>query len=160
MAVLTIALLGASHTGVLSLADAVNGALKTSGWQAVLEVVSDKPTRQADLADFDLVLLVGLESTAESRIEALEAADLSIRATLALAAVPYRVLYGTCEERLAHVWHAIESLLPRVEARPRQSTFSDGIKKQPWVWMCEKCSDPQCEHRLLTALLARRADTL
>ena len=27
----------------------------------------------------------------------------------------------------------------------------------PWVWSCEKCSDPQCEHRLLTALLAQRA---
>jgi hypothetical protein len=30
------------------------------------------------------------------------------------------------------------------------------LKNQPWVWMCEKCSDPQCEHRLLTALLAQR----
>lgn len=26
-----------------------------------------------------------------------------------------------------------------------------------WVWACEKCSDPACEHRLLSDLLAKRA---
>ncbi|MEO6320126.1 MAG: hypothetical protein ABIR56_05650 [Polaromonas sp.] len=161
MAALTIALLGARHTEVQSLADTLNSALKASGWQALLALPGNTPTGPTDLAAFDLVLLMGLQTSEESRIEAghpaREAADLSIRARLALAAVSYRVLYGTSEERLVHALNAIESLLPRAEENPRQKHFSGGFKKQPWVWMCDKCSDPQCEHRLLTALLAQRA---
>ena len=161
MAALTIALLGAPHAGVQPLADALNSALKASGWQAMVELPGNTPAGQTDLAAFDLVLLMGLQASAESRIEApgpaREAVDLSIRARLTLAAVSYRVLYGTREERLAHALNAIESLLPRAEASPRQNRFSGGVKKQPWVWMCDKCSDPKCEHRLLTTLLAQRA---
>jgi hypothetical protein len=156
MAALTIALLGTPHAGVWQLASALNGTLKASGWQAILEVVGDTPADQTDLAAFDLVLLMGLQTTTQSQ----EAADLSIRARLALAAVSYRVLYGTSEERLAHALNAIESLLPRAEASPRQNSFSASSRKQPWVWMCEKCSDPGCEHRLLTTLLAQRASTV
>lgn len=161
MAALTIALLGESHAGLERLADALNSALNASGWQVMLALPGNTPVDPTDLAAFDLVLLMGLQTSAESRIEARdparEAADLSIRARLALAAVSYQVLYGTSEERLAHALNAIESLLPRAEASPRQNRFSGGVKKQPWVWMCDKCSDPQCEHQLLTALLAQRA---
>ena len=167
MTVLTIALIGAPHSGLLQLASALNGAVKTAGWQILVVIVADAdtPALQADLASFDLILLMGLEPTAQSRIfetsaQALDlarqAADQSIRAALADAAVPYRVLYGAIDERLAHALHAIESLLPPAGPRPRQSAPSGGAKNQPWVWICDKCSDPQCEHRLLTALLTAR----
>jgi hypothetical protein len=157
MAALNIALLGAPHSGVSQLASLLNGAVKASGWnQLVAVLVAGTSALQADLGSFDLVLLTGLQTTTQSQ----EAADLSIRARLALAAVSYRVLYGTSEERLAHALNAIESLLPRAEASPRQNSFSASSRKQPWVWMCEKCSDPGCEHRLLTTLLAQRASTV
>ena len=168
MAALKIALIGAPHSGVLQLASVLDGAVKAAGWQALVVVIADTPALQADLARFDLVLLTGLEFTTQSRIPhisadaldiARQAADQSIRAALADAAVSYRVLYGANEERLAQTLHAIESLLLRANASPRQSASSGGAKKQPWVWLCDKCSDPQCEHRLLTALLAQRART-
>ena len=160
MAALTIALLGAPHAGLQLLADAVNSALKALGWEALLVLPVNAQAQASPLCDFDLVLLCGLQPPAQSRIEThdpvLEAQDLLVRARLALAAVSYRVLYGTHEERLAHALNAIESLLPRAEKSPRPNRLSGSIKKQPWVWMCEKCSDPQCEHQLLTALLGQR----
>lgn len=160
MAALTIALLGAPHVGLSPLADAIKSALKVSGWQALLVRPGNAQADTTDLCAFDLVLLCGLQPSAQCPIEAqdatLEAQDQSIRARLALAAVSYRVLYGTHEERLAHALHAIESLLPRTETSPRPTLLSGRVKKQPWVWMCEKCSDPQCEHQLLTALLGQR----
>ena len=161
MAALTIALLGASHAGLQLLADALNSALKASGSQALLVRPGNAQADTTNLCAFDLVLLCGLQPPAQCPIEAhdpaLEAQDQSIRARLALAAVSYRVLYGTAEERLAHALNAIESLLPRAETSPRPKPLSGRVKKQPWVWMCEKCSDPQCEHQLLTALLGQRA---
>ena len=161
MTALTIALLGAPHAGLSPLADAIKRALKAASWQALLVVPGNAQADTTDLCTFDLVLLCGLQPAAQSRIEAqdpeLEAQDLSIRARLALAAVSYRVLYGTHAERLAHALNAIESLLPRAETSTRPSRFSGSVKKQPWVWMCDKCSDPQCEHQLLTALLGQRA---
>ena len=165
MAVLKIALLGASRNQVSELAAALSDAMKASGWQVFLVVATDAAALPADLAGVDLVLLTGLESSApslflDSRAQALipaqEAADQSIRAALADTAMFYRVLYGASEERLVHALRAIESLLAPAGIHPRQKTGSGGIKSQPWVWMCDKCSDPQCEHRLLTALLAQR----
>jgi hypothetical protein len=154
MAALNIALLGAPHSGVSQLASLLNGAVKASGWnQLVAVLVAGTSALQADLGSFDLVLLTGLQTTTQSQ----EAADQSIRAALAHAAVSYRVLYGTNEERLAHALHAIESLLPRANVRPPQNTPSGSVKTRPWVWLCDKCSDPECEHRLLTTLLAQRA---
>ncbi|CAM3343992.1 hypothetical protein [Polaromonas hydrogenivorans] len=168
MAALKIALLGASRTQLSELAAALDEALKASGWQALLVMAADVATLPADLASFGLVLLAGLQFPApslflDSRASALEpaqeAADQSIRAALAHGAVAYRVLYGTPDERLAHALHAVQSLLAPAQIRPRQKAGSDGIKNQPWVWMCDKCSDPQCEHKLLTALLAQRDST-
>lgn len=160
MAALTIALLGAPHAGIQPLADALNSALKASGWQAWLVLPGNALADTSDLCAFDLVLLCGLHPPAQCPIEAqdptVEAQDRLIRARLALAAVSYRVLYGTHEERLAHALNAIESLLPRAETSPRPNRLSGSVKQQAWVWMCDKCSDAQCEHQLLTALLEQR----
>lgn len=160
MAALTIALLGAPHAGIQPLADALNSALKASGWQALLVLPGNAQADTTHLCAFDLVLLCGLQPLVQCPIEAhdpaFEVQDLLIRARLALAAVSYRVLYGTAEERLAHALNAIESLLPYTETSPHPNRLAGSVKKQPWVWMCEKCSDPQCEHQLLTALLGQR----
>lgn len=66
--------------------------------------------------------------------------DALVRDILGKAGVPYRVVYGQGEERLRNALTAIEGD-PRGEIRPRRA------------WTCEKCSDPDCEHRLFTGLV-------
>ncbi|NDP63865.1 hypothetical protein [Polaromonas sp.] len=161
---LKFALLGACPVQLSELAAALNQAVKALEGQIMLVTACTADALPAGLSDFDLVLLSGLEApffvlrkTGPDPAPApdQEAVDRSIRTALAETAVSYRVLYGTAGERLAHAQQAVESLLPAA-SRPRQASLTGGLKKQPWVWMCDKCSDPQCEHRLLTALLARR----
>ena len=162
---LNIALLDACPAQLSELAAALEKAMHPLGPDMMRLTATDAGALPAGLASFDLVLLAGAETPAPVPCKPapdaapdLEAADRSIRAALALAGVSYRVLYGTPGERLDHALKAVESLLP-VASRSRQASRSSGPKNQPWVWMCEKCSDPQCEHRLLTALLARRDST-
>ena len=166
MAVLNIALLGACPVRLSEFAAALGPAARALGYQIMLVTADEAAALPAGLPGFDLVLLAGLEAPFSSPFTALckagadaapdqEAVDQSIRAVLALACVSYRVLYGTAGERLAHALQAVESLQPAT-ARSKQVTRPGSLKNQPWVWMCEKCSDPQCEHRLLTALLAQR----
>lgn len=69
--------------------------------------------------------------------------DALVRDMLDKAAIPYRVVYGSGDERLTHALAAIDaSLAPRGQS-------------QPWVWQCDKCSDPECEHRLFRKLVGK-----
>ena len=69
-----------------------------------------------------------------------EPVDRLIRQCLGDAGVPYRVVYGSGPERCINALAAIDS-----QAAPAGNA-------RPWKWTCEKCSDPQCEHRLFTGL--------
>jgi len=71
-----------------------------------------------------------------------EPVDALVRESLAKAGVPYRVVYGSGAERLRNALAAIDTSL----APPRLSGQN---------WVCEKCSDPVCEHRLFTRLFPR-----
>ena len=174
---LKLALVGAPYTGKSALAAALNGALGTPACaapaSASIAIVS-APVLAASLAGYDLVLLMGLElpvrepDMGDSPVltarmnEAREAADQSIRAALRQAGMPYQVIYGSAEERLAHALAALEPLLKTAGQRLRHSPGAmsnpgSAGKTRPWVWVCDKCSDPQCEHRLLSDLLAGRA---
>lgn len=66
--------------------------------------------------------------------------DALVREMLGKASLPWRVVYGQGEERLKNALAAIEGH-PDGEIRPRRA------------WTCEKCSDPDCEHRLFTGLV-------
>ena len=166
MAALTVALLGASQPEVQLFSDALRFALKAGDPRVVVVVLpGNAPAFETNLDAFDafdVVLLIGVQAPAKCNAEkaasALEADDLAMRARLALGAVSYGVLYGTHDERLTQALNSIERLLPPSAAGLRQNHISGGEKQQPWVWMCDKCSDPHCEHRLLTALVAQRAD--
>ncbi len=72
-----------------------------------------------------------------------EPVDALVRSALARGNVPYRTIYGIGEERLRNAMTSIAP--PEREAQTR-----------PWAWSCEKCSDPDCEHRLFTSMLADR----
>lgn len=161
---LNIALLGACPAQLSELAATLEKAMHVLDPHMMRLTSADAASLPASLACFDLVLLAGLEAPFSPHFSAPcktgpdaapdpETADRSIRA--ALSTVSYRVLYGTAGERLALALQAVESLLP-LTLRTRPAARPARLKSQPWVWMCEKCSDPQCEHRLLTALLAQR----
>ena len=168
---LKIALLAACPVQLSELTTALNQSTQALEDQIILVTADGVDALPADLPGFDLVLLAGMETPEHSKslgtlffapckmarhpVPSQEAIDHSIRTALARAGVAYRVLYGTTGERLAHALQAVEGLLPSAR-QSRQATRPTGLKNQPWVWMCDKCSDPQCEHRLLTALLASR----
>lgn len=174
---LKLALVGAPYTGKSALAAALNGALETSVCAAPASAsvaIVSAPLLAASLAGYDLILLMGLElpvrgldmgdlpALTARMNEVREAADQSIRAALRQAGVPYQVIYGSAEERLTHALAALEPLLKTAGQRLRHNPGAvDGPdsagKTRPWVWVCDKCSDPKCEHRLLSDLLAGRA---
>ena len=66
--------------------------------------------------------------------------DAQVRAMLGRAGLEYRVVYGSGTERVRNALAAIDASLA-----PRRAAPS-------WVWQCDKCSDPDCEHRLFTRL--------
>jgi nicotinamide riboside kinase len=73
-----------------------------------------------------------------------EPVDALVREMLAKAAVTYRVIYGSGPERLRNALAAIDASL--APASPVRN----------WAWQCDKCSDPDCEHRLFTSLVRGR----
>ena len=149
-----IAIAGAPSTGKSPLAAALGHALQIAGRQAVVTVAT--PPFAPDLAGHDLVLLTGLEPASQAQRVAAsvatdqETADQAIRTALASAGVSYRVMYGTVGQRLAQALDAVNPTPPQGNSAARRTG------KSAWTWVCDKCSDPACEHRLLSDLLAER----
>ncbi len=78
--------------------------------------------------------------------------DTLVRTALTGARLSFAVVHGTGGERLASAWNAINSIAGN-EGRARGRLDA---KPASWSWPCEKCSDPQCEHKLFSDLIARR----
>jgi len=109
---------------------------------------------------YDATLLTGLDlpwqpdglhrDPAHSR----EAVDALVRTLLQEAGVPYQVVYGEGPQRLQGALQALVAagVLP-VQLLGREP--GDGGRR-PWAWVCDKCSDPACEHRLFTQLRESR----
>jgi hypothetical protein len=85
-----------------------------------------------------------------------EPVDALVRAALARADVGFRTVYGRGEERLANAVAAVAPWVPGL-ASPgaTASQAPSSPSSRAWVWTCDKCSDPECEHRLFTSLVAR-----
>ena len=79
-----------------------------------------------------------------------EPVDALVREALARAGVSYRTVYGQGPDRLGSALAAIAPLLPASFAPDAAPAAS-----RPWIWTCDKCSDPDCEHRLFTSLAGR-----
>lgn len=162
-----IAVAGAPSTGKNQLAAALSRSLKDSACEATVAVAGTLPL-PTDLAGYELTLLMGLEEpslradkAAKENWQLQQAADQLIRAALAEAGIPYRVMYGTAEQRLARAFDATAHLRRRTPAITPPHNAPDAESQtqtgqKAWVWACEKCSDPGCEHRLLSDLLAQR----
>jgi nicotinamide riboside kinase len=80
--------------------------------------------------------------------------DELLRAALVQANLPFAVVHGQGGERLVNAWNAINAVADpetRANAAPRARAAPAS-----WSWACDKCSDPACEHRLFSDLVAQR----
>jgi nicotinamide riboside kinase len=79
-----------------------------------------------------------------------EPVDALVRSLLQRAGVSYQVVYGSGSQRIQAALAALASagVLPAAMAqRPAEADA-----QRAWVWVCDKCSDPACEHTLFTRL--------
>ena len=79
------------------------------------------------------------------------ATDALLRRELQAAGIPFQTLYGPLALRVQQALRAIGSALQR-PLTAQDPAWEHG--RRPWN--CEKCSDPECEHRLFTQLLQQR----
>lgn len=158
-----IALLGAPHTGVEALALALQQEITPGSVHITLHhphLSSALPTRHTGAGAVALTLLMGLDQAcpAEERA-AQETFDAQLRAALATAAVPYRVVYGTGAQRTHNALTAIQKIAPQANSASAMAAWNTENASRTArlrAWNCEKCSDPGCEHRLFTALMEQR----
>jgi GTPase SAR1 family protein len=147
-----VAILGAGGTGKTTLVTELANALARQNREPSNQALANAPAWQVTELSSDgldasprphLILLMGLDLTSTNCHRAEQ--DASIRSALALAGINYHVIYGTGASRLAQALVALSvaSTVP--------------IERSTWVWQCDNCSDPACEHKLLTGLLSRRA---
>jgi hypothetical protein len=140
-----IAVLGAPGTGKTQLAAQLQARLASDSGFAVIEESVAGPTP-------DATLLLGLDLPSAAGGEA---TDAQLRAHLQAAGVPFQVVYGTGPQRLRSALLALDAagVLP---AGLVQREEQEGGAARAWTWVCDKCSDPDCEHRLFTRLRQER----
>ena len=128
---------------------------------ALLGGVQYNASRQLELAlahrkTYDLTLVCGWEpaSTGSSAIHAettaCEATDKRLREALSTNQIAFAVLYGSLSNR---VDTAFRIILSKTQCIPQKNAMDE---RRVWQPSCEKCSDPACEQRIFTRLLASR----
>ena len=106
---------------------------------------------QAHQRGYEVTLLTGLDipwvadGLQRDGPHVREPVDARVRAALAQAGAGFRVVYGRGETRLRNALAAVDAAWAD---RPASATAALSGR-------CEKCSDPDCEHRLFSDLLAR-----
>ena len=83
-----------------------------------------------------------------------EPVDALVRRALTSAGLPYAVVHGSGTRRLDNAWNVINRAMQQADEAPALARAA--APEGAWRWSCEKCSDPVCEHRLFTDLVARR----
>lgn len=100
-------------------------------------------------------LLAWDEASRASAAQALDGlqAHNDMRRQLHAIGLGYQVLRASAQQRQQQALHSLAPWLPELAAKlPRLGEVS----RRPGSWSCEKCGDPDCEHRSFTELLARR----
>jgi nicotinamide riboside kinase len=111
---------------------------------------------------YDLTLVTGLDlpwvadGLQRDGPHVREPVDALIRAALARGGINYQVVYGAGHLRLANALACIDSFgkapaPKRTQASAKARMTETGVEH----WACERCSDPDCEHRLFTSLLTK-----
>ena len=144
-----IALLGAEGNAKARLAEALTQRLAGRGMAATVLVAP------ASTASFDEDDIAAYRACARILLIAPalpSAADDALRKALADARLSFAVVHGEGPDRLANAWNAIDTL-----AEPEGGAQAARDREGTWSWSCEKCSDPVCEHRLFSDLVAKRS---
>ncbi|HEY9207629.1 hypothetical protein [Acidovorax soli] len=155
----TIALLGAPGTGAAELAETLKLRLADSALTVRAIALADAPylpdAMHRTLHSAAITLLMGLDAPCPAPEQARrEAFDARLRLLLADAAVRYQVVYGRGSRRIDNALNAIESVATKVRSTSARNQLDDKPMRLR-AWDCEKCSDPDCEHRLFSALAGR-----
>lgn len=83
--------------------------------------------------------------------------DTLVRQALERAGMAYRVVYGQGHQRLNNALLALGLPGEDEAARMTRENAQFAINEGRTVWQCNECSDPECEHKLFTGLLAKRS---
>ena len=83
--------------------------------------------------------------------------DTLVRQALDKADISYRVVYGQGHQRLNNALLALGLPGEDSAARMVRENAQFAINQGRTVWQCNECSDPECEHKLFTGLLAKRS---
>jgi len=103
---------------------------------------------------FDLTFVMGLDlpwvadGIQRDGVATQSAFDAKLRHVLHSHGIGFSVIYGTGDERFENAMTAVATI-SKVQHLPQEKT----TRQTPWQWVCDKCSDAQCEHRTFTALL-------
>ena len=143
MSRLCIAVLGAPQSGKTRLVQELSASLDLDNGYAVLDNPALPRTDAGDECRWELVLLTGLDLPGISLQQ--RQVDQALRDMLALQKLPYTTVYGREALRSANALQAIRFHFREPATTPRLPNR--------WRWPCEKCSDPDCEHRLFNDLL-------
>lgn len=147
-----VCLFGAPGTGKTRLAADLAQALPASTHAALAFSIQDNPPLPLQSVPGCSTLLMGLDLPAPPALaQRQQAADRALRAALAHAGVNYQVVYGQGAQRLRNALSALQAGLPGTGMAAEEDAG-----RARWVWACDNCSDPQCERRLLSDLLAAR----
>lgn len=115
------------------------------------------PQALADHATVDLTLLMGLDlpwvadGLCRDGPAARQATDTLLRARLEQAGISFQTIYGTGQARVSQALRALGVAMGRPLLA--QDPFWEQGRRR---WNCEKCGDPECEHRLFRDLIAQR----
>ena len=107
---------------------------------------------------YDLTLVTGLDlpwvadGLQRDGPHVREPVDALIRAALARGKIDYQVVYGAGDARLANALKCIEGFTASRQPQMQQASSTETTRQ---TWVCERCSDPDCEHRLFTSLLPK-----
>lgn len=105
---------------------------------------------------YDATLVTGLDlpgapnGLQRDASQAREPVDALVRSLLQRAGLGFQVVYGQGPQRLLSALQALRS----AGVLPPEAVADDatGNARRAWVWVCDKCSDPACEHRLFKQL--------
>ncbi len=81
-----------------------------------------------------------------------EPVDAMLRLALGRAQIHYQTVYGLGQERLQCAVNSLTTGLGLTVPKEQSAA-------KKWAWVCDKCSDPVCEHQLFTRLSATTPST-
>ena len=121
------------------------------------------PMALAHQARYDITLITGLDlpwvadGLQRDGPHVRGPVDSLVRQALDRASLAYRVVYGQGHQRLNNALLALGLAGEDEAARLVRERAQFAINQGRIVWQCNECSDPDCEHRLFTRLLAQRS---